>query len=593
MRANAEAGTSTSIAADTVAPSRMNGIASTSSDPNTMSRLRSHGRLEGSATRTSTATPASVASTQATGGPERSRRRGRRAGARGSTSTAISSTSRRRRRTTGTRRRRAGTSPAPRSARSASATCWAVSERSTSTSRSRKSPSAAVAADDGGADRGVDGRRERPMRRAPRVRRSDPVPAITNVASGTTARTASTTSAVAESTSRTRPSSTMPSTSVMSSSPKPPEVTMVCSAAPARRGSATRVTRSRSSLSRYQPSPMMPRSAGSVSTAPTAACCPLAASRSSANVAITEPAPGADQARRTAPSSSRTSVPVMPWAEGSPPVPIVVSVAAGSSGSDPVTASMVPAPWRIARRRNGHAPGLASRSGVPTPFHAMTHDEGRGRCPSVITPGIASPVRTSGWGRRTPATASSVGAIASRRTPSGNAPGVTPAPRNTMGTRVSVAVAAACARPARQPARGRRTRWRPCRRRRWRPSRRGNDPRGTRPRSLDAATRATGRTAPPPALRCSPHRSCCRRRTPGARRRALRRAPARAARSRADGRWARLHATATSPAPRPPRLRHRLSTTARLSRPRRSCSLMPTCPSVEPSCPSCRSPCSS
>ena len=183
---------------------------------------------------------------------------------------------------------------------------------------------------------------------------------------------------------------------------------------------------------------MMPRSAGEVSTAPTAARCPLAASRSSANVAMTEPAPAPDHARRTVPSSSRTSEPVMPWAEGSPPEPIVVKVAAGSRGTDPVTASMVPAPSRMARRTNGHAPGAASRSGVPTPFHAMTTTRGEGLVPSVITPGSASPVRTSGWGRRRPETTSRVGAIASRPTPSGIGPAETPPPRNTMGTRMSV-----------------------------------------------------------------------------------------------------------------------------------------------------------
>src|SRR5512145_3414030 len=63
MRANADAGTSTSIAADTVAPSRMNGIASTSRDPNTISRFRSQGRLEGSTTRANTATATSTAVT--------------------------------------------------------------------------------------------------------------------------------------------------------------------------------------------------------------------------------------------------------------------------------------------------------------------------------------------------------------------------------------------------------------------------------------------------------------------------------------------------------------------------------------------------
>ena len=75
MRANADEGTSTSIAADTVAPSRMNGIASTSSEPKTISRLRSHGTLEGSVIRTRTATPTRAASTQITWEDGRSRRR--------------------------------------------------------------------------------------------------------------------------------------------------------------------------------------------------------------------------------------------------------------------------------------------------------------------------------------------------------------------------------------------------------------------------------------------------------------------------------------------------------------------------------------
>ena len=69
--AKADVGTSTSIAADTVAPSRMNGIASTSSEPNTTSRLRSHGR-SGSGPRTARARAAST-SIPITEAPDRRR----------------------------------------------------------------------------------------------------------------------------------------------------------------------------------------------------------------------------------------------------------------------------------------------------------------------------------------------------------------------------------------------------------------------------------------------------------------------------------------------------------------------------------------
>ena len=53
--ANVDVGTKTSIAADTNAPNRMNGVASTSSDPKTIRKFCSHAIRSGSATRTTTA----------------------------------------------------------------------------------------------------------------------------------------------------------------------------------------------------------------------------------------------------------------------------------------------------------------------------------------------------------------------------------------------------------------------------------------------------------------------------------------------------------------------------------------------------------
>ena len=63
--ANDDAGTNTSIAAETSAPSATNGIASISSDPNTMSRFRSHGICMGWSTRAAMATATNASTTSA------------------------------------------------------------------------------------------------------------------------------------------------------------------------------------------------------------------------------------------------------------------------------------------------------------------------------------------------------------------------------------------------------------------------------------------------------------------------------------------------------------------------------------------------
>ncbi len=413
----------------------MNGIASTRSEPNTISRLRSHGRLAGSLRRTSTATPASAAITQTTGGFDLRPSARRDVPERGSTSTAISSTSRTPRRTTGTRRRTvARRRQGVLEAASVRATRSAVIDRSTETPRSRKRPAAPVPSTIGAPS--VSSTPAASEEASSAAAGRDPVPATTNVAPGTRSRTIVTTCSVIESMPSIDPASTTPSTSVTSSSPSPSAATIALDAIAGRDPSLpSTVTGSRSEASRYQPLPMIPRSASSASTAPTSARCPWTWSRSSAKAAITEPASGADHALERSPSSSRTNVPVMPCVDGRLPVPIVVRVAAGSIGSEPVTASSVPAPRAIARRTKGHAPGRASRSREPTPFHAMSTTSGVP--PSAATPSIASPVLTSGCGRRSPVIRSRVGAMASRPTPGGSDPARTPEPRNTTGTRVS------------------------------------------------------------------------------------------------------------------------------------------------------------
>ncbi len=165
-------------------------------------------------------------------------------------------------------------------------------------------------------------------------------------------------------------------------------------------GCSDSTTSSRSRSSRYQPSPMSPRSEASVTTPATRARWPLEASRSSASVAMTElGAPGA-HARSIAPPSPRSTVPVMPCWLGRPPVPIVVSVAAGSTGSEPVLPSIVPAS-RIRERRNGQASGCSSRALDPTPFQTISTIEGIGdrlrhHCSRRRRAGV--PARTSGCG---------------------------------------------------------------------------------------------------------------------------------------------------------------------------------------------------
>src|SRR6476659_2366748 len=61
--ANVEAGTKTSISAETSAPRATNGMASINSDPNTMKRFRSHATWVGCANRAATATATSDATT--------------------------------------------------------------------------------------------------------------------------------------------------------------------------------------------------------------------------------------------------------------------------------------------------------------------------------------------------------------------------------------------------------------------------------------------------------------------------------------------------------------------------------------------------
>src|SRR6266542_6250163 len=127
----------------------------------------------------------------------------------------------------------------------------------------------------------------------------------------------------------------------------------------------------------------------------------------------------------------------MPCCDGRPPVPIVVSVAPGSNGSEPAAPSSVPAPSARSDERNGQSSDRASSSDDPTPFHAINRTS-LGRSPSEM-PAIEVPERTSGWSRSNPRTSLTVGATRSSVVPSGTlAPWVTPMPANTIGIRGSV-----------------------------------------------------------------------------------------------------------------------------------------------------------
>ena len=126
------------------------------------------------------------------------------------------------------------------------------------------------------------------------------------------------------------------------------------------------------------------------------------------------------------PSSSRTIAPVMPCSDGSPPVPIVVRVAGGSSGSEPVVPSSVPAPpgdrpsQERPRVRVRFEVGASRRpSRRPAPRARVVAGVGDARRP-------ATPARTSGWGRSKPRIAARVGAIWSRPVPSAGSRRVDP-----------------------------------------------------------------------------------------------------------------------------------------------------------------------
>ena len=152
--ANADAGTKTSIAAETNAPRKMNGIASTSNDPNTISRLRTHPIRSGSMTPNERSR--ARRSPRIDGEAHACRRRSR---GRGSAASGVARRRRRpsavprerdrerRERVRRTRRRRPGRAVRPIASRRPAS---AVIERCVDTARSRNRPPAALGRDRSG-----------------------------------------------------------------------------------------------------------------------------------------------------------------------------------------------------------------------------------------------------------------------------------------------------------------------------------------------------------------------------------------------------------------------------------------------------------
>ena len=97
----------------------------------------------------------------------------------------------------------------------------------------------------------------------------------------------------------------------------------------------------------------------------------------------------------------------MPCSDGIPPLPIVVSTAAGSSGRDPTSAVPIAASSRFERASTIAA---VSPSCSPIPFHTIVTISGE-KAPGRTTPSRARPLRTSGNGRRIPRRCSRVGAM--------------------------------------------------------------------------------------------------------------------------------------------------------------------------------------
>ena len=219
-----------------------------------------------------------------------------------------------------------------------------------------------------------------------------PVPAIATVTEPPAARSAAATSArVRRSIEPTEPFSTTARMSGTSSRPNP-SARSRSAAVTAELPVATTIA-SRS-WPTYQLPPTMPRSAWSLATRPISGRWSIAWSRSSGNVAITENGEPAPHDFTTRPPSFRTSAPVIPCCDGRPPVPIVVSVAAGSSGREPVSPASVAVPRLMSEWSDRQLRGSWRSSSVPTPFHATSRTS-RGRSPSA-TPSTAFPARTSG-----------------------------------------------------------------------------------------------------------------------------------------------------------------------------------------------------
>ena len=235
----------------------------------------------------------------------------------------------------------------------------------------------------------------------------------------------------------------------------------------------------------------------------------------------------------------------------------------GPAAAEPVRALERARAVRIARPQEGPGhPALASRSAVPTPFHAIITTSGgasRLRSPRRRPP---SPVRTSGWVAPEPRDR-----LERRRDRVEPGPRRERAPvaRPHRGTRSAPGCRAAGRLGSSVPGHGTRSpRRTSCPRRASLRGRRhhigGAALRGTRPRSRGGARPGADRTEPRPAPRLARRRSCSRRRTRAGPPPALRPAPARAAGSSRRP-MGTPHATAGDPGR--PAASHRSSQTLR------------------------------
>ncbi len=216
---------------------------------------------------------------------------------------------------------------------------------------------------------------------------------------------------------------------------------------------------------------------------------------------------GGVHAGTAAPSLSRMRLPVIPCWNGSPPVPIVVSVVAGSTGSEPVVPRKVLATSPPDASRSVHAEKPSENDSLPTPFQTISTTSG-GSALGRTAVSIGTPLRISGCGRSYPIRRATRRSDAVEARAGWDLAGVDPVSEPHDGDAV-LQRRERCMRPRRVRAPGRASRD-------LGPARRRHDVRridlaGTRPRSASADRRKRHRRGPPPRPGSRRHSSGPRR----------------------------------------------------------------------------------